>query len=144
MIAAPSGKRQVLVVEDDRISRHALARLLELAGFEVSCASTVSEACQKLAHVPDWVILDLDLPDGDGADVLCEMRRRGLDIGVIIASACGDTSILLKAMSLGADAILEKPIEIGQLLRWLHRQPKPFPIANAMQIDPAVRPSAGA
>src|SRR5581483_6857548 len=126
MLSVATGKKRVLVVEDDPISARALSRLLELAGFEVSRAATVIEATKKLVHAPDWLVLDLDLPDGDGGDVLAAVRQRDLDAGVIITTGSGDKTIVLKAMSLGPDVMLEKPIEINQLLRCLYRPRTPF------------------
>src|SRR4051794_34133490 len=69
-----SSGASVLVVEDDRTARRALAALLRRQGFAVSEAGTVGDAVRALAGRPDWVLLDVMLPDGCGLDVF---RRAG-------------------------------------------------------------------
>src|SRR4051794_18766469 len=59
-----SSAASVLVVEDDRTARRALTLLLRHRGFAVSEAGTIAEAVAGLAARPDWVLLDLMLPDG--------------------------------------------------------------------------------
>src|SRR5690349_17068127 len=71
-----SSETSVLVVEDDRTARRALALLLRHRGFVVSEAGTIAEAVAGLAAGLDWVLLDLMLPDGCGFEVY---RRAAAD-----------------------------------------------------------------
>ena len=67
---------KVLVVEDDREIRGLLRTALAAEGFEVLTAVSVSEATALLEHdPPDLVVLDLGLPDGDGAEILRRIRH---------------------------------------------------------------------
>src|SRR5690348_17968305 len=65
-----SSGASVLVVEDDRGARRAMALILKRHGFAVCEAGTVAEAMAALGAKPGWVLLDLLLPDGCGIDVL--------------------------------------------------------------------------
>src|SRR5438552_15695795 len=62
--------RTVLIVEDDRAARVAIARILRRRFFVVSEAANVADALAELAGEPEWILLDLMLPDGSGIDVL--------------------------------------------------------------------------
>src|SRR5690349_16757632 len=59
-----SSARSVLIVEDDKVARTAISRLLKRLGFAVSEAATVAEALAALSDPPAWILLDLMLPDG--------------------------------------------------------------------------------
>lgn len=75
---------RVLVVDDDPATAYALRRLLASRGVcEVTHVTTVAEAVAHLESPPDWVILDLDLPDGLGLEVLDAVRVGGLRTRVV-------------------------------------------------------------
>src|SRR5262245_47560309 len=69
-----SSKVSVLIVEDDWAARKAITLILKKRGFAVSEAGSVADAFRGLGppqhHPPEWVLLDLMLPDGSGIDVL--------------------------------------------------------------------------
>lgn len=107
---------KVLVVEDDREIRGLLSAALQLEGFEVRSAVSLSEATALLAHdPPDLVILDLGLPDGDGSALLAR-RRDGPPLPVIVVSAREDEAQKVALLDAGADDYLIKPFGIGELL----------------------------
>ena len=107
---------KVLVVEDDREIRGLLMSVLAVEGFEVRSAVTVREAQALLQHdSPDLVILDLGLPDGDGADLL--QRTRGMAAPpVVVVSARHDEAQKIALLDAGADDYLVKPFGVGELL----------------------------
>src|SRR4051812_17700019 len=76
----------VVVVEDHADSRRALARLLEMSGYEVRCAGSVHEALEVVAsHGCDLLIADLGLPDGSGLDLMRQLRGAyGLTRGIAL------------------------------------------------------------
>ena len=80
----------MLVVEDDPASRRALVQLLQLSGFEVIIAATLADAVNQLAHKPDFVLLDLMLPDGTGTSVLTYVREHAIDARVAVTTGIGD------------------------------------------------------
>jgi two-component system, OmpR family, KDP operon response regulator KdpE len=107
---------RVLVIEDDREIRALLQSSLAVEGFLVQTAVSVSEAAAMLRHsVPDIVLLDLGLPDGDGADLVREIRRK-YNLPVLVVSARHQASEKVKLLDAGADDYLTKPFSVGELL----------------------------
>jgi two-component system, OmpR family, KDP operon response regulator KdpE len=107
---------KVLVVEDDREIRGLLLSVLAVEGFEVRSAVSLSEAQALMQHdSPDLVILDLGLPDGDGADLLRRVRT-GASPPVVIVSARHEEAEKVALLDAGADDYLVKPFGVGELL----------------------------
>jgi two-component system, OmpR family, KDP operon response regulator KdpE len=108
--------RNILVVDDERPIRRALEVTLTRAGYRVSTATDGSEALTAAAlDPPDLVILDLMLPDADGAEV-CSQLRDWLRAPILLISAVGDEQDKIRALDAGADDYLTKPFGIGELL----------------------------
>jgi two-component system KDP operon response regulator KdpE len=107
---------RVLVVEDDREIRGLLMSVLAVEGFEMRSAVSLSEARALLQNYrPDLVILDLGLPDGDGAELLGRMRSASPP-AVLVVSACHDEAQKISLLDAGADDYLIKPFGVGELL----------------------------
>jgi DNA-binding response OmpR family regulator len=115
---------RVLVVEDHPDVQRAMVRLLRHFGYEVAGVGTVAAAEAAIFGValgaaPDLVLLDLMLPDGDGATVLGRMRAEGHPAKVAVLTARSRNLEYVEAMA--PDLLMRKPIEFeGQLLPWLH------------------------
>ncbi len=106
----------VLVVEDDRELRSMMRSTLAVEGFEVQTAVSVSEARALLRHAtPDVILLDLGLPDGDGSDLVREVRRQH-SLPILIVSARHQEAEKIKLLDAGADDYLTKPFSVGELL----------------------------
>jgi DNA-binding response OmpR family regulator len=106
---------QLLLVEDDAEIRRALIRALTALGHTVSSAATAMGGLQQLLeNAPDLVILDLGLPDVDGAEAL-RMLRSVSQVPVIVATARDDESVIVEALDRGADDYLVKPFGPAQL-----------------------------
>jgi DNA-binding response OmpR family regulator len=106
---------QVLLVEDDAAIRVALTRSLHEQGHAVnSTASGMTALTAAVAQKPDVVLLDLGLPDVDGADVL-SMLRAVSDVAVIVATARDDEAEIVRLLDLGADDYVIKPFTGAQL-----------------------------
>ncbi len=104
---------KVLVVEDDPAVAEPLLAGLQRNGIDtehVAYASQVVIAAQNA----DVVLLDLGLPDGDGLEVLRELRRSS-DVPVIIATARGDETDRIVGLELGADDYVVKPFSVREL-----------------------------
>lgn len=107
---------RVLVVEDDREIRSFIQSALAVEGFEVMTAVSLNEAGAILRHsAPDVVLLDLGLPDGDGAELVLEVRQRS-NLPIIIVSARDQEAQKIRLLDEGADDYLSKPFSIGELL----------------------------
>jgi DNA-binding response OmpR family regulator len=115
----------ILVVEDDPTLARSIARNLAARGYVTHSAVTVAGASAALARDrPALLLLDIDLPDGSGWDVLREARANGRpDVAAIVMSALRPNQRL--ADELRASAVLEKPFPMESLLRAVERCCRP-------------------
>ncbi|MEQ6901665.1 response regulator transcription factor [Nocardioides sp. YIM 152588] len=106
----------LLLVEDDEAIRRSLARGLTDQGATVAAVGSAVEAIQALpTERPDVVVLDLGLPDLDGADVLALIRAQG-DLPVVVATARDDDREVVRLLDAGADDYLIKPFSAAQAM----------------------------
>lgn len=106
---------QLLLVEDDAEVRSRLVRALGERGHAVASAPTGMDGIRRAVSArPDLVILDLGLPDLDGAEVL-RMLRAVSSVPVIVATARDDEREIERILNAGADDYLVKPFGAGQL-----------------------------
>ncbi|MCU1433671.1 MAG: two-component system response regulator [Pseudarthrobacter sp.] len=123
------GRTRVLVVDDDPHLLKALRITLQAHGYDVDTASD-GGTCLSAAsrRPPDVMILDLGLPDRDGADVLRELRRWS-SLPVLVLSARHGSSDKVDALDAGADDYITKPFGLDELLArlraLLRRVPEP-------------------
>jgi CheY-like chemotaxis protein len=109
---------KVLVVDDDRESRELLSEVLTTNGYAVGLVESGGAAQALLDDDNDYaiVIADLRMPDGSGLELLRELRRRKSKREVILMSSFISGSERELALELGADALLEKPFRLSELL----------------------------
>ena len=89
--------------------------------YEVSIASTWSEAQAMLGELtPDLMLLDVQLPDGDGLQLLRDLKARGAETQTVVMTAHGSINVAVDAMRDGAYDFLVKPFNQDRLLRTLH------------------------
>ena len=106
----------VLVVEDDREIRAMMQSSLSVEGFEVQTAVSLSEASAMVRHAPpDVLVLDLGLPDGDGIELVHEVRKQH-SLPILIVSARHQEAQKIRLLDAGADDYLAKPFSVGELL----------------------------
>jgi DNA-binding response OmpR family regulator len=106
----------ILLVEDDGIIAAALTGALADAGHEVRVAARAGDALRIVTECwPDLVILDLGLPDIDGADAL-RMMRRVSDVPVVVATARRSEIDIISLLNAGADDYVTKPFSGSHLL----------------------------
>lgn len=118
---APSARR-VLVVEDEAALRRVIAQNLRSRGVEVDEAATASDAIRAVrTGPPDLLLLDINLPDQTGWDVLRELRRREIEVPTIVLSAVRVTQSRLDEFE--PLAYLPKPFPIEALLRLVLKEP---------------------
>jgi two-component system KDP operon response regulator KdpE len=107
---------RILVVEDDREIRNVVQASLSVEGFVVQTAVSLSEATALLRnHLPDVLVLDLGLPDGDGVDLVREVRRQHA-LPILIISARHQEAQKIQLLDAGADDYLVKPFSVAELL----------------------------
>ena len=127
-------KKRVLVVEDERPIAEPLADALKREGFDVQLAGTAAEGLDAFsALTPDVVLLDVMLPDGDGRDVLREIRQTSR-VPVLMLSARGEEMDRVLGLELGADDYVTKPFSAAELvarMRAVLRRSAAAPVADA-------------
>jgi DNA-binding response OmpR family regulator len=121
MLSEGEAMHRVLIVEDEDQLRHILARNLQARGYAISEAGDVSHAVERCTvATPDVMVLDLNLPDGSGWDVLRALAARGVARpNLVVASAVPPTHSRL--VEFGPLTFLEKPFPIQALLRAVGR-----------------------
>ena len=107
----------LLAIDDDPDILKVLKANLELHGFKLQTASSLTEARQLLEQgQPDLVILDLMLPDGDGLEFCCTLKSQHPQLPVIMLTARDKVSDKVVGLELGADDYVVKPFETSELL----------------------------
>ncbi|GAC1605238.1 MAG: two-component system response regulator KdpE [Ramlibacter sp.] len=131
---------RVLVVEDVREIRSLMQASLGVEGFEVQTAVSVSEARALLQHaLPDVVVLDLGLPDGDGVDLVRELRQRA-SLPILVVSARHQEAQKIALLDAGADDYLTTPFSVAELLARIsvalrHRGTSVAPASTVHELD---------
>jgi two-component system, OmpR family, KDP operon response regulator KdpE len=106
---------RILLVEDDAATRDAVARNLEGHGFRVTMSGDVTDALRHWdAERPDLILLDLGLPDLDGATVVRHVRRDATT-PILILSARTDERVKVATLEAGADDYVTKPFGMDEL-----------------------------
>jgi two-component system response regulator RegX3 len=141
--------RRILFVEDEAAIFEPFSRALRRNGFEPVVARTVAEALESAGRVdPDLVLLDLNLPDGDGSDV-CRSLRRDSDVPIVMLTARGTEMDRVLGLELGADDYVVKPFSSRELISRIRAvlrrprkddRPEPSSISvGDLQIDAGAR-----
>ena len=111
--------RHVWIVDDDEEMSRAVGLMLNLLNCDTTSFFTVRSAVQTLLtrKMPDLIILDINLPEVSGLDMLEFLRRRPewKDIPVVMLSSEAADTIVDKALELGADSYVMKPVTIEEL-----------------------------
>ncbi len=107
---------RVLVVDDEPAILRFLKPALEANSYDVAHAATVAEAIKRIAaDAPDIVLLDLGLADGDGKDVIRQVRAWS-DLPILVLSAREREAEKIESLDLGADDYVNKPFNTGELM----------------------------
>ncbi|QCO57230.1 response regulator (plasmid) [Pseudorhodobacter turbinis] len=110
-VALPLAGVTLLAVEDSRFASEALRLLCQRSGARMRRAETLAAARRHLAvYRPDVVLVDLGLPDGNGADLIRELTR-GQGLGSLVLAISGDPDGWSQAVRAGAAGFLEKPLQ---------------------------------
>lgn len=111
-----SNAPEILIIEDDAQIRRFLRATFTAEQYRYHEALTAHEGiAQAAARQPDLIVLDLGLPDGDGLDVIREVRS-WTQTPIVVLSARGQESDKIAALDAGADDFVTKPFAVGELL----------------------------
>jgi DNA-binding response OmpR family regulator len=106
----------VLIVDDDKLTRWSVSRVLTRAGYQVQEAATATDGLAAIAgERPDAVLLDIVLPDGDGFSTLRTIHETHPRLPVILITAHGSEETARTARDLGARGHLTKPCNPAEL-----------------------------
>jgi two-component system KDP operon response regulator KdpE len=120
----------VLVAEDNTLVADAMRLLFEETGHRVTTAGTIADVVRAASDDPvDLLLLDLGLADGDGLEVLEQLRARGALPRVSVALTGRDEpDVIARCRDAGCREVLLKPVPVGELLRksreWLNGMPR--------------------
>lgn len=117
--------RRVIIADDDAHMRWMLRLWLERRGFAVEESADGIELVERLASdaaagaTPDAVVSDIQMPGRDGLEALSEIRGTYPEIPVVLITAYGDHATHRRARELGANAIIDKPLNPAKLTETL-------------------------
>ncbi len=115
----PAATTRLLLVDDEPAVRSALERVLSLEGFEVVCASNCHEALESLYEWPiSLTLLDINVANENGWDFCRRARSQFPELRVIAITAKPDQQAA--ALAAGADALMEKPLDLPHLLKVIY------------------------
>ncbi|GGP81330.1 response regulator [Shewanella ulleungensis] len=108
---------RVLLIEDNKLLAQGVVMSLAKEGIQVDHLSSFKQA-QAALNNEDFsaIILDLGLPDGDGAELLKQWRRNGVSLPIIVLTANTDFDTRLACLDIGADDYLSKPFDVRELI----------------------------
>lgn len=125
-----SAARPILIIEDDIAFREVLAeQLAETGSFRAVEVDTVGEASRLLDSDEarfDAIILDINLPDGDGCDFCAQLRRNGCKIPIIMLTGSSSDSDVVRGLEAGANDYIAKPFRVNELIARIHAQLRLF------------------
>src|ERR1700716_298907 len=112
-----ASKEKILVVDDEPSIRKYLQTLLEVDGFDVETVSSGKEALGKIntGERPDFIILDVLMPEMNGLDTLKELMQLDRTLNVIMLSCSNEVGTVVEAIRIGAHDYLTKPFEKTEL-----------------------------
>ena len=109
---------RILVVDDEPAVRESLRRALQLEGYGVELAGDGSEALYRLESrevEPDWIVLDVLMPEVDGLEVARRLRRSGSRVPILMLTARDEIADRVAGLDAGADDYLVKPFALEEL-----------------------------
>ena len=107
---------KILIIEDEKELSLNIKKYLSFENYVCEQAYDFNDAMDKISlYSYDCILLDLNLPGGDGLKILEEIKKIGIDSGIIITSARGTLDDRLEGLKIGADDYLSKPFPLSEL-----------------------------
>jgi len=135
---------KILVVEDEPQLAQSIKDFLLTEGHVCEIAGDLSLALHLVDTVFDIIVLDLNLPDGNGLEVVKKVKSKGMNTGVIIVSARDSIEHKVEGLELGADDYLTKPFQMAELnarlkslVRRVHFKGEENIVFNELEIKPS-------
>lgn len=107
---------KILIVEDEIVLAESIAQYLNDGGYICEVAADFTRASAKInEYLYDCVVVDINLPDGSGFDIIKELKQRQESSGIIIISARDSLNDRITGLNIGADDYLVKPFNLSEL-----------------------------
>ncbi|TCL57276.1 LuxR family two component transcriptional regulator [Kineothrix alysoides] len=137
---------KVMLVDDHILMREGIKNLLEFDGSieVISEASDGVECLDNLKHIiPDIILLDINMPNKNGIEVLTEIKKKGMSVKILMLTVHNEVEYLLKAIDIGADGYILKDTESAELKRAIsyiiqgenYIQPSLIPALNSRLVN---------
>ncbi len=111
-------KAVILLVDDEIEILGLLSRFLKRQGFEVYTANCLEDGKEQLLDKhPDFMFLDVNLPDGNGLKSIPDFRKIDKEVNIILMSAYNDNEMQIHARELGVKSFLNKPFTFDEINR---------------------------
>ena len=124
-------QNKVLIVEGETLYARAVAKHLKKADFDCECAENLIDSRMLIKQFqPDLVLLDMQLPDGNGLDLIAELVDK--NIIVIVMTVYGEVADAVQAIKLGAYDYIKKPIDLDELLLVIQKNEKAFELQASL------------
>ena len=133
-VLSPSGSKEVvsssrlLIVDDDAYLRAILRQQLAVEGFnDVFEVGVVADLDNALSHAnPDLILLDIQMPDGNGIDICKRLRRNGFAKPIVMLTDKGAEGDIVLGLEAGANDYIIKPLRLGELVARIRTQVRQF------------------
>ena len=112
--------KSLLIVDDDRAFCQRLARAMESRGFAVKAVSTIADGLAIVGEAPPaFAVIDMRLVDGNGLDIMSELKARRPEARAVILTGYGNIVTAVTAVKLGAFDYLAKPADADEIFNAL-------------------------
>ena len=133
-VLSPSGGKEavsssrLLIVDDDAYLRATLRQQLAVEGFnDVFEVGVVADLDNALSHAnPDLILLDIQMPDGNGIDICHRLRRNGFAKPIVMLTVKGAEGDIVLGLEAGANDYITKPLRLGELVARIRTQLRQF------------------
>lgn len=129
-------KNRILIADDEEDIRWILETSLKKSGFEVECAENGEDAVRKAREEAySLILLDINMPDMNGFEVLSQLRNRGVDSPIIFITAQNTVSNAIDSMQLGAYDYLTKPFDLEEVKLFAERAIKNYDAGRKIRLS---------
>ena len=128
---------RLLIVDDDAYLRTSLRQQFAAEGFQnifdVGSATGLNTALKEAN--PDLILLDIQMPDGNGVEICKRLRRKGFAKPIIMLTAKNAESDIIEGLEAGANDYITKPLRMGELLARIHTQLRQFKASDEARFE---------
>jgi DNA-binding NtrC family response regulator len=133
--------QHLLIIEDDPALGQMLAMHFEDAGFAVEVARTCRSGLERMQAAPvDLVLLDQQLPDGRGSDLIAPLLKADPDLPLVMMTGQHDLELAIEAIQRGAADFVHKPIKVAELQQTVERLLRRRKAAKQAPVQPQAEP----